>query len=189
LPHVQVKALTAKPFMLWGMVSTARRSFEFVGTGADDAPAEKEAKPVGMALASEKILHSNSLATVTANFVVIPQPERNAQTIIALRRISRIKRIETSHPGFLVIAAGAFTLAAAAACSKQGDQAGIPLAAIGTVFVIAYIMTRRATLAFIVDDGDATETRQGRVRETRQVVRAMVKAVPRLLVRKRVQNS
>lgn len=185
MPHVQVKALNPKQMMLWGMVSVARKSFEIIKTAAtDNTP--KEAELVDIALASEKILHSNSLATITTNFIVIPQPERKAQTIIGLRRISKIKRIETSHPGFLVIATGAYTLAAAAACSKQGDQAGIPLAGVGTLFVIAYFMTKRATVAFIVDR-EATETRPGRLKESSQVVRAMVKALPRLLGNKPTQ--
>lgn len=180
MPHVQVKALAAKPLMLWGMVSAARKSFEIIKSGAAEGAPEKDAELVEVALAREEILHSNSLATVTNNFIVVPRPERKAQTIIGLERISKIKHIETSHPGFLVIATGAYTLAAAAACSKQGNQAGIPMAGVGTLFVIAYFMTKRATVAFIVDR-EATETRAGRLKESSQLVRAMVKALPRLL--------
>jgi hypothetical protein len=166
------------------MVSAARRSIEIIRTAAPEkASADKQAELVDIALASEEILHRNSLATVTSNFIVVRRPELKAQIIIGLPRISRIKHIETSHPGFLVIASGAFTLAAAATCSKQGDQAAIPFAGLGTLFVVAYFLTRRATVAFVVDR-DATETRPGRLPEAGQVVRAMIKALPRLTGKK-----
>jgi hypothetical protein len=189
LPHAQVKALNPKLMMLSGMVSAARKSIEIIRTAAaDKSAADKDAELVETALASQEILHTNSLATVTKKFIVIPRPELKAQTIIGLPRISKIKHVETSRPGFLVIAAGAYTLAAAAACSKQGDQASIPLAGVGTLFVIAYFMTRRATVTFVVDR-EATETRPGRLPEAGQIVRAVVKALPQLLGNKPPHRS
>jgi hypothetical protein len=184
LPHDHVKALNPKLLLLSGVVSAARKSFEIVRTAASEKAADKEPELVEIALASEEILHENSLATVTPNFIVIRRPELKSQTIIGLPRISKIKHIETSHPGFLVIASGAYTLAAAAACSKQGGQgAGIPLAGVGTLFVIAYFITRRASVEFVVDC-EAMETRPGRLPEAGEIVRAMVKLLPKLLCSK-----
>lgn len=144
------------------------------------ASAPNHAELVEIALASEQILHANSLATVTTNFIVVRRPQARAETIIGLLRISKVRHIETSHPGLLVIASGVYLLAAAAACSKQGDQAGLPLAVVGTIFVFAYFMTRRAAVAFLVGR-EATETAHGSLREAAALMKATAKALPRLL--------
>jgi hypothetical protein len=137
------------------------------------------AEPVKAVLAGERILHQNSLATVTTNFIVVRRPEKRAEAIIALSRISRIRRIETTHPGLLVIAAGIYLLAAACAYSKQGGQAGLPLGVVGTLFVIGYFLTRRAAVAFVVDR-EATETMHATLREAADLVRAMEQAQAQL---------
>ena len=129
------------------------------------------AEPVKNALAREQILHRNALATVTSNFIVVRRPEKQAETIIGLPRISRMRRIETTHPGLLVIASAIYLLAAACACSKQGDQASIPFAVVGTLFVLGYFLTRRAAVAFVVDH-EATETMLGSLSEAAAVVKA-----------------
>lgn len=126
-------------------------------------------------LAREEILHESALATVTRNFIVVRRPEECAETIIGLRHISRIKRIQTSHPGLLVIAIAAYLLAAACACSKQGGQTGIPLAVVGTSFVVGYLLTRRAAVVFVVDR-EPTETMHGSLSEAAALVKALQKA-------------
>ena len=136
-------------------------------------------EPVKTVLAGELILHQNSLATVTSNFIVVRRPEKRAEAVIGLPRISRIKRIETTHPGLLVIAAGLFLLATACACSKQGGQAGLPLGVLGTLFVFGYFLTRRAAVAFVVDR-EATETMHGSLHEASDLVRAMERAQAQL---------
>jgi hypothetical protein len=133
------------------------------------------AEPVKAVLAGESILHKNSLATVTNNFIVVRRPEKRAETIIGLPRISRIKRIETTHPGLLVIACAVYLLSAASVCSKQGGQAEIPLAIVGTIFVLGYFLSRRAAVAFVVDR-DATETMHGSLSEAAALVAAMEQA-------------
>jgi hypothetical protein len=134
------------------------------------------AEPVKAVLAGERILHQNSLATVTTNFIVVRRPEKRAEAIIGLSRVSCIKRIETTHPGLLVIAAAVYLLAAACAYSpKQGGQLSIPLAVLATLFVAAYFLTRRAAVAFVVDR-EATETMHGSLREASALVKAMERA-------------
>jgi hypothetical protein len=126
-------------------------------------------------LAREEILHENALATVTRNFIVVRRPEKRAETIIGLRHISRVNRVETSHPGLLVIAVAVYLLAAACACSKQGGQAGIPLAVVGISFVIGYFLTRRAAVVFVVDR-ERSETMHGSLSEAAALVKALKKA-------------
>jgi hypothetical protein len=138
------------------------------------SPAIQHADTIKSVLANEQILHHNSLATVTTNFVVVRRPERRKETIIGLTRLSSIRRIETTHPGLLVIASAGYLLAAAAYCSKQGDQAAVPMAALATLFVLAYFMTRRAAVAFVVDR-DATETMHGSLSEAATLVKAIEK--------------
>jgi hypothetical protein len=137
-------------------------------------------EPVKAALVGERILHKNLLATLTTNFIVVRRPEKHAETIIGLPRISRIKRIEVSHPGLLVIASAVYLLSAACAYSKQGGQAGLPLAIVGTLFVLAYFLTRRAAVAFVVDS-EATVTMYGSLSEAAKLVKAMKKAQENLL--------
>ncbi len=132
-------------------------------------------EPVKAVLAGERILHENSLATVTSNFIVVRRPEKHAETIIGLPRISRIRRVETTQPGLLVIASAGYLLAAACAYSKQGGQAGLPLAILGTIFVAAYFLTRRAAVEFVVDR-EITETMRGSMSEAAAVMKAMKKA-------------
>ena len=133
------------------------------------------AEPVKVVLAGEQILHENSLATITPNLIVVRRPEKQAETIIGLPRVSRIKRIETTHPGLLVISSGIYLLAAACACSKEGGQAGIPLAFVATLFVLGYFLTRRAAVAFVVDH-EPTETMHGTLSEAAALVKALEKA-------------
>ncbi len=136
---------------------------------------QKHAEALTGVLAKETILLSNSLATVTPNLVFVRRPETQSETVIGLNRISSIRRIQTSHPGLLVFAAAAFVLSAAAACSKEADDAPIPLAVLGSAFVIAYFVTRRAALAFVVDR-EGTETIQGSLPEAAALLHAVSKA-------------
>jgi len=117
------------------------------------------------ALAGEEIVESNSLGTVMRRCVVLKglvlkADDNQSETVISLAVISSVKRIKTSYPGLLVIAASVFLIAAAAASSKQGGGAAGPIALFGLLFVIAYWLTRRASVA-IVAGQEVTETVQG----------------------------
>jgi hypothetical protein len=123
------------------------------------------------ALAGENILESNSLGAVMRHCVVLKSlvlkgpvlqggDNNPSETVISLAVISSVKRINTSYPGLLVIACSAFLIAAAAASSKQGGGAAGPIALFGLLFVIAYWLTRRASVT-ITAGSEVTETVQG----------------------------
>lgn len=140
-------------------------------------PHVKHTDPVKTALATEEILHENSLATLTKNYIVVRRHDLRAEAIIPLQQVTKLRRIAITKPGYLVIGAAISLLAAAAASSKQGDQAGLPFAAIATLFVIVYFVTRRAALVF-VSASHVTETDFGTFWQAAATVRAVGKALP-----------
>ncbi len=146
-------------------------------------PHVKHTDPVKTALAAEEILHENSLATVTKNYIVVRRRDLRAQAIIRLPQITKLKRIVTTNPGYLVIAAAIYLLAAAAALSKQGDKAGLPFAALATIFVAVYFVTRRAAVVFVAD-GQITETSLGTFSEAAAVVNAIATELPDVVAAK-----
>lgn len=102
------------------------------------------------ALSDDEIVYANPLATVTRNWIVIPQSSGHSHTLLALARVTEVRAVKISYPGLLVVASGLFVLAAAALSSKQGGGAGIPIALVGAVSAIAYKLTHRAWVAFII---------------------------------------
>ncbi len=177
MQHVPVEQLDPKQVKASVTGSaTGRKRFRIMKSAVPyRSPAVKQAEPISVALAGEEILHANSLATVTPNFIVVRPPQGQVETVIGLPCISKIKRIKTTRPGLLVIASAAYLLAAAAASSKQGGQAGLPLGVVGTVFVIAYFVTRRAAVVFVVDR-EPTETIHGSLSEAAELLKVMEKA-------------
>lgn len=124
------------------------------------------------ALSSDEVLQSRLSAVLTADCVIVTNPLKGSHILISLSRLSEIKTIKTTYPGLLVIASGAFLIAAAAFCSKQGDGAALPSALIGLAFVIAYFCSQRASIAFVVD-GESIETVSGGLRDAAALVRAV----------------
>lgn len=124
------------------------------------------------ALSSEEILQSSLSAVVTADYVVVTNPNNQSHTVISLERLSEIRTIKTTYPGLLVIASGAFLIAAAAYCSKEGDGAALPSALIGLTFVVGYFVSQRASIAFVVN-AESTETLSGNLRTAGALVRAV----------------
>ncbi len=102
------------------------------------------------ALSDEEILYAHSLATLTRNWIIIPDPTRRSQTILPLARLSEVRAVKVSYPGLLVIASGLFVMAAAAFCSKEGSGAGLPIGLVGIGSLIAYFVSHRAWVAFTV---------------------------------------
>ena len=102
------------------------------------------------ALSDEEIVYADSLATLTRNWIIIPDPTRRSQTIPPLARLAEVKAVKVSYPGLLVIASGLFVLAAAAFCSKEGSGAGVPIALVGIGAVIAFLVSHRAWVEFTV---------------------------------------
>jgi hypothetical protein len=127
------------------------------------------------ALSGERILHSNSLATVTGNCIIVRELNTRSQTVISLERLSHIKTHKTSYPGLIAIAGGLFVIAAAASISKQGGGAGLPIALLALSFLIAYFGTRRASVSFGVGS-ETTHSVSGSLKEAAMVVAAVQSA-------------
>ncbi len=109
------------------------------------------------ALSSEEVLLSSPLGIVTTNFVITRSTDARSQIILSLTRLTDIRTIKTSYPGLLVISIALFILAAAAMCSKDGNGTGVPMGLLGFGFSIAYLGTRKASIAFIAGS-EVTET-------------------------------
>ena len=127
------------------------------------------------ALSDEQIIQSNSLATVTRNWVIVRNSEGRSQTIISVPRITSVKRIKTTYPSFLVIAGGLLLIAAASFFSKDGGGAGIPASVVGGLSLIGYVLSRRASVAFTAGE-ESTETVNGSWSEAAALLNAIEKA-------------
>jgi hypothetical protein len=123
-------------------------------------------------LCNGQILQSNQLATVTRECIVIRDAARQSHTIIALSQLTGVKRIRTTYPALLVISSGLFLISAAAFCSKQGSGTGVPTAVLGAAFAVSYILSRRASVAFIVGS-EATETMSGSLADAAALIAAV----------------
>lgn len=123
-------------------------------------------------LAGETVIHANALATVTRNVLVVRDGMRMAQTVIAIEKVTGLRKVTTTNPGFLVISCGLFTIAAASYFSKQGGNVTLPIAMVGAMFVMGYIGTRRAAVLFLMGD-ERIESIQGSFREATSVIRAV----------------
>jgi hypothetical protein len=132
------------------------------------------------ALPDEPVLQSNSLATVTPSLVIIRTAQGSAQSVISLDRVHDVRRVKTTYPGLLVIAAALFLIAAAAYASKQGNGAQIPAAVLGLLFLAFYFGSRKAAVVFLFE-GEVVETAPGSLREASALIRAVEKARSALL--------
>jgi hypothetical protein len=124
------------------------------------------------ALSSEEVVLSSPFGMVTTNFVIVKDTGAQSQIILSLNRLTDIQTIRTSYPGFLVISAGLFILAAASMCSTQGGGAGIPLGLLAIGFSVAFLATRRALLVFYTGS-EITETVSGSLRGAAAFMRAV----------------
>lgn len=100
------------------------------------------------AVSDEEILYSNSLGAVTRNWIIIPDSSGRSRTMIPISLLSQFTANKVSYPGLLVVAAGLLVLAAASFSSKEGSGAGIPIALVAIVSLIAYRISRKASVAF-----------------------------------------
>jgi hypothetical protein len=131
------------------------------------------------ALTGEEILESNALGTVTSQWVVVRPPESHSEIVISLSHISNVRTVRTTYPGLLVVAAASLLVAAAAASSKQGSGAALPIALFGALFVIAYWVSRKASVAFIVG-AETIHTPAAGLREAAKFVAAVERALARV---------
>jgi hypothetical protein len=103
-------------------------------------------------LAGERVVRTNTLATVTRNWVLLKNPEAHKRVYLAVPTITDVRRVRTVFPGLLVIAAALFVIAAAAASSKQGGNAGLPFGILSVIFVVFFFGSRRGAVCFQVGD-------------------------------------
>jgi hypothetical protein len=124
------------------------------------------------ALSGETVVHSNALATVTRNCVVIRDGFRGAQAIISIDTITGLRKVTTTRPGLIVVSCGLFVMTAASYVSKQGWEVVGPIAVIACLFILGYIGTRRAAVLFLMER-EKIESIQGSYREATSVIRAV----------------
>jgi hypothetical protein len=136
--------------------------------------------PLVASIPGEEILKSNALAIVTAGWVVVRPVQGRSRVVLSLEALTDIRRIQTTHPGLLVIASGLLLIAAGAYYSKDSSPASIPIGILAFLFLIAYVGTRRASVVFVVDN-ETIETGLGSVRDASDLVRAVTDAQARIL--------
>ena len=121
------------------------------------------------------MVHRNPLATITRNVLVVRDGLRGTRSIIAIKRITGLRKVTTTNPGLLVVSCGLFTIAAASYASRQPIEVTIPIAFIGSLFVMGYIGTRRAAVLFLMGD-ERIESIRGSFREATSVIRSVNRA-------------
>jgi hypothetical protein len=122
----------------------------------------------------EEVMYSNALASVTRNCVIVTDADGHGQTILALPRLSSIRKVTVSYPILLVLAAAALIIAAAAGYSKDGGGAGIPIALVSLLLLLGYAGSRKAAVLFLVSF-EAVETALGTPKEADEVIAAIEK--------------
>jgi hypothetical protein len=120
----------------------------------------------------EAVLHRNSLATLTVNWIVVREAESPQQILVTIDSISAIKATKTSNMHCFAWALGSFLMAAATAISKQSDGATIPFALVGLALLIGAQANRQASLALIADS-DVIRTVYGTLPEAATLLTAI----------------
>lgn len=131
------------------------------------------------ALTGEEILESNSLGTVTSQWVVVRPPESHSEIVISLSHVTNVRSVRTTYPGLLVVASASLLVAAAAACSKQGSGAALPIAVFGVLFLIAYWVSRKVSVTFTVGS-EMIHTPAAGLREAARFFSAVERALARV---------
>ena len=117
----------------------------------------------------EPVLHRNSLATITANWIVIRQGSSGRQSVVAIQSIAELKPIKFIPRYTFVCALGCFILALAAHYSNEADGATLPFALLGCALFASAVARRQVALAFVVGV-DAIQTVYGSPSEAAALV-------------------
>jgi hypothetical protein len=123
-------------------------------------------------LMGETVVHSNPIATITRNCLVVRYDARRAQAIIGLQSIHGMRKINFTNPALLVISAGLLLIAAAAYSSHEGYEVSCAMACISLLFIVGYFLTRRATVLFLLEN-QSIESKRGSYREATSIIRAV----------------
>jgi hypothetical protein len=120
----------------------------------------------------EAILHRNSLATITDNWIVVRAAKSRSQILVSIDRIAAIKTFKTTQVHYLACGLGCLVLALASICSKEADKATLPFALAGVALLIGAQITRQASIALLVD-ADTIQTAYGTWREAATLLAAI----------------
>ncbi len=121
---------------------------------------------------SERVLHHNSLATVTDNWIVVRDSTSQSQSLVLIDDLSGVRTSRTIHLIYLAWAAGCLLMALAAEHSKEAYGATIPFALIGLTLLAIAQFTRRASVLFVLES-EVVETPFGSLREAATLVAAV----------------
>ena len=120
----------------------------------------------------ETVLHRNSLATVTDNWIVVREVESHKQVLVSIGSISAIKTLKTFQLTHFTSGVGCILIALAAAGSKEPYGATIPFLLIGMTLLISAQFSRRASLAFISEE-ETIQTAFGALSEAATLLTAI----------------
>ena len=120
----------------------------------------------------EAVLHRNSLATITDNWIVVREAETCSQILIPIHSITQIKTFTTVKLHYLASSVGCLLIAGADACSKEPDGATLPFLLAGTALLIATHVTRQASVGLLANP-DAVRTAYGSLTEAATLLRAI----------------
>jgi hypothetical protein len=123
----------------------------------------------------ESILHRNSLATITDNWVVIREAGSARQILISIDSITNVKtstNVKSMKLPYLACAVGCLLIAVATACSRESDAATLPFAVIGMVLLVGAQVSRQASLVFEAQQ-EVVRTRFGTLPEAATVATAI----------------
>jgi hypothetical protein len=121
---------------------------------------------------SERVLHHNSLATVTDNWIVVRDAASHSQSLVSIDSLSSVRTTKTIHLTYLALAAGCLLIAIAAEFSKEAGGATIPFALVGLALLTGAQVTRRASVLFVLESG-VVETSFGTLRQAATLVAAV----------------
>jgi hypothetical protein len=120
----------------------------------------------------EPVLHSNSLATVTCNWIVVREASSGKQSIVSIDSIAAVKTFKTTKILYVACGLGCLVMSIATMCSKQADGATFPFSAIGLTLLGGAQLTRQASVAIQVDS-DIVQTAYGNLREAATLMAAI----------------
>jgi hypothetical protein len=120
----------------------------------------------------EPILHSNSLATITDNWIVVRSAQSQSQVVVLIDSITAVKILKITHLHQALCGIGCLLIAGATLYSKEGDGATMPFTLVGASLFTGAQFGRRAAIALVVDS-EVIQTAYGRLRDVATIVVAL----------------
>jgi hypothetical protein len=98
----------------------------------------------------EPVLYSNSLATITDNWIVVRASHLCAQSVLSIESILEVKTLKTSKLYYFASGVGCLLIAFATSCSKQSNAVILLFVLTGIGLLTANLITGRAAIGFVV---------------------------------------